>query len=55
MGGDPRFVGTAGTLATGDRRLLNSVTTVAGNAFDVEDGDRHTALCSDRGAPGPTD
>jgi hypothetical protein len=43
--GDPHFVRRADVLAATDNDCLNAFAAVAGNAFDVEDGDRHTHRC----------
>jgi hypothetical protein len=41
VSGDPRFVRSLGVLAAGDDSNLDALATMASDAFDVEDGDRH--------------
>ena len=45
--GDPRFVRATRLPAAADHGPLDAITTTTGNAFDVEDRDRHTAYCSE--------
>ena len=43
IGGDPRFARRADVLAARDDGCLDALATVAGDAFDVEDRERHMA------------
>jgi hypothetical protein len=44
IGGDPRLVRADDMLSARDHRRLDSLAPVAGDAFGLEDGQRHTAL-----------
>jgi len=46
VGGNPRFVRAAGIPAARDDGRFNALPTITGNAFDVEDRERHTANCT---------
>ncbi len=42
VSGDPRFMRSLGVFAAGHDGRLDALATVAGDPFEVEDGDRHT-------------
>ena len=47
VSGYPRFMRTSRVTAAGDHGRLNALSSVTGNAFDVEDRERHRAYCSE--------
>src|ERR1035437_3526147 len=44
IGGDPRFMRAARVPAASDHRGLDGLAAVTGNAFDVENRERHTEI-----------
>ena len=48
IGGDPSFVRSFGVFATRDDGRFDALATVAGESFDVEDRQRHTAQFYDQ-------
>jgi hypothetical protein len=43
VGGDPRFIVPFDVLATRDDGRLDAFSAMSWDAFDIENGDRHTA------------
>jgi hypothetical protein len=48
IGGDPSFVRSFGVFATRDDGRFDALATVAGESFDVENRQRHTAQLYDQ-------